>query len=70
MDAVTNSECSEEELLRELAASLACTNAFRKTWTLPELLEEVTVMYNVAVEMEALHVLNPFVSSDTISADA
>jgi len=64
MDAVAEAECTDEQVLHELAAALACSVAYVKLWTRAEMLEAVSTLYDVSLELEELKELNPFVGAD------
>ena len=61
MNAVSEAMCSDEQVLNELAAALACSCAFAKLWTRDEMLEAVATLYDVALEVEEVKTLNPFI---------
>ena len=67
MDAVAEADCTDDEVLHELAAALACSVAFAKVWTKDEMLEAVATLYDVSLEVEELKMLNPFTGPDLSS---
>ena len=64
MQTVRSSPCSDDEVLHELTAALACSAVFSGEWSREMLLEQVAEMFDVALDVETLRNLNPFVTDD------
>jgi hypothetical protein len=66
MDAVGTADCTDEQVLHELTAALACGAVFSEVWTKEETLEAVAILYDVSEEVRDLKLLNPFVSMEPV----
>lgn len=70
MVAVTECECSLEEVLFELMMATVSNAIFHKAWSPEELQQNLTKMIEVVKEVEVLRENNPFASADITPAEA
>jgi hypothetical protein len=70
MVAVTECECSLEEVLFELMMATVSNAIFHKAWSSDELKQNLSKMIEVVKEVEVLRENNPFASADTEPAEA